>query len=392
MTPAARASAAISVLDGWLGGLAAEQALSRWSRGARYAGSGDRAAVRDLVFDVLRHMESAAQAGGAADGRGLVLGLLRLRGSDPASLFDGVGYGPEPLTEAETAFAERPLRPPEPGTDIPPWLREAIGLRAEDAAARDTLFAALCERAPVWLRVVLRRTTRDAAQARLDAEGIATRPDPGCDTALLVTGGARSLRGSAAYRDGLVELQDLSAQRAVASVPWPSRGRILDFCAGGGGKALAITDRTGAAVLAHDASERRMSDLPARAARAGVTIERLASGQAAARAPYEAVLCDVPCSGTGTWRRDPEAKWRLAPERLDELRQLQAHILDEAAPLVAEGGLLVYMTCSLLACEDEEQVAAFLRRAPGWRQEGARLDTPLSASDGFYTAILRRTA
>jgi 16S rRNA (cytosine967-C5)-methyltransferase len=390
MTPSARLSAAIAVLDDWLSGLAAEQALARWARGARYAGSGDRAAVRDLVYEALRRKAGAARMGCGDDGRALVLGLVRLRGDDPGTLFTGEGPAPAPLTAAELALAREATDPPDPSLDVPAWLREAVAARAPDAQARAALFAALGTRAPVWLRVATRRGGRDAARAALAEDGIGARPDPRCDTALEVVSGARRLRGASAYRDGRVELQDLSAQLAVAEVAWPAQGRILDFCAGGGGKALAVADRSGAEVFAHDISERRMSDLSRRARRAGVRIAELAPARAGERAPYDAVLCDVPCSGSGTWRRDPEAKWRLTPGRLDALVETQRTILDEAAALVGEGGLLVYMTCSLIARENEDQVAALLDRAPGWRAEGARIDTPLTASDGFYTAILRR--
>ncbi|MFW5642370.1 MAG: RsmB/NOP family class I SAM-dependent RNA methyltransferase, partial [Roseicyclus sp.] len=141
-----------------------------------------------------------------------------------------------------------------------------------------------------------------------------------------------------------------------------------------------------------DAVAARMSDLAPRAARAGVAIEVLPPGQAGRHAPHAAVLCDVPCSGSGTWRRDPEAKWRLTPGRLREFRVTQAAILDAAAPLVAPGGLLVYMTCSLLAAENEAQVEGLLARRPGWCLEATRIDTPLTASDGFFTAILRAPA
>jgi 16S rRNA (cytosine967-C5)-methyltransferase len=189
---------------------------------------------------------------------------------------------------------------------------------------------------------------------------------------------------------GLVELQDLSAQRAVAAVDWPAEGRILDYCAGGGGKALAIADRTGARVLAHDALPQRMADLPVRAARAGVAIDRIEGAELARHGPFDAVLCDVPCSGSGTWRRDPEAKWRLTPDRLDALLRMQADILDAAALRVRPGGRLVYMTCSLLRSEDEDQVARFLARSAGWSLAGMQVDTPLTASDGFFTAELRR--
>jgi 16S rRNA (cytosine967-C5)-methyltransferase len=235
-------------------------------------------------------------------------------------------------------------------------------------------------------------TCRSPAKARitaLAAEGIGTRAHPGSPTALEVTEGARRIRASQAYLDGLVELQDLSAQRAVAAVNWPDTGTILDYCAGGGGKALAIADRSAARILAHDSSAARMSDIAVRATRAGVSITVLRPGMAAGHAPFDAVLCDVPCSGSGTWRRDPEAKWRLTPKRLEDLLAAQTEILDEAALYVTPGGLLVYMTCSLLAEENEAQIDAFLARAPGWQRVGSLVDTPLTASDGFFTSVLR---
>ncbi|MCU4655210.1 RsmB/NOP family class I SAM-dependent RNA methyltransferase [Roseibacterium sp. SDUM158016] len=389
MTPGARLSAAIGVLDDWREGLAVEQALTRWARGARYAGSGDRAAVRDLVYAVLRRRASASRLGGGEEARALVLGLLRLEGTDPDTLFTGEGHAPAPLSEAERASAV--AGPSDPVVDVPGWLREPIGARAADAGGRAALFEAMTARAPVWLRVALRRGGRDDAQASLAAEGIETRADARCATALEVTAGARRVRASAAYRDGLVELQDLSAQRAVAGVPWPRTGRILDLCAGGGGKSLAIADGSDARVFAHDANPARMADLPVRAARAGVRIDRIGPDEVACAAPFEAVLCDVPCSGSGTWRRDPEAKWRLTPDRLQTLLAAQAGILDAAAPRIAEDGRLVYMTCSLLPQENEEQVSAFLDRHPDWTLDMTRLDTPLTASDGFFTAVFVRS-
>lgn len=388
MTPAARAAAAIDVLETWMTGVPVEPALTRWARGARYAGSGDRAAVRDLVYDALRQRGSAARLGGAETGRGLVLGVLRLRGTEPEDIFSGARHAPAVLSADERAHLDRTagLARLDPAEDIPAWLQAELAPRAEDPQA---LFAALSTRAPVWLRVALRRGSRAEAQRRLVADGIETRPHPACATALEVTQGARRVRNCDAYTEGLVELQDLSAQLAVASVDWPQQGRILDYCAGGGGKALAIADCSSARVLAHDASAARMSDLGARAARARVEIEVLPAGGAGRHAPYAAVLCDVPCSGSGTWRRDPEAKWRLTSERLDALRATQATILDAAADLVAPGGLLVYMTCSLLRAENEAQIAAFRDRRPDWHGMGQRIDTPLTASDGFFTAVLR---
>jgi 16S rRNA (cytosine967-C5)-methyltransferase len=384
MTPAARAAAAIALLDRILAGEPAERALTRWSREARYAGAADRAAVRDLVFDALRCRLSHGVLGGGRDGRALILGGLRARGEDPAEVFTGGPHAPAPLTAAEAA------PPPVPAgleaLDCPGWL--APELRRSLGAEFEPVLAALRSRAPVHLRVNLRAATREAAAAALAAEGIATRPHPLAATALEVTAGARRVRQSEAYRRGLVELQDAASQAVAAALPVPEGGRVLDLCAGGGGKTLALAARADADFAAHDADPRRMADLPARAARAGVRVRLISDPEA--EAPFDLVLCDVPCSGSGAWRRAPDAKWRLTPARLAELRARQAAILDRAATLVAPGGMLAYVTCSLLAAENGDQVAAFLSRRPGWRVASRRRLTPLDGGDGFYSAHLTR--
>ena len=382
MTPGARVQAAITVLDAWLAGAAIEQALTNWARGARYAGSGDRAGVRDHVYDVLRARGTCAALGGGQSGRALMIGLLRWQGQDLASVFNGVGHAPPSLDAAEIV---PPGAMPAPEVDVPDWLVPLLqaGLGTGLGAVLDQFR----QRAPLYLRVNTRKARRADVIARLAAEGITAIADEDVATALLVTSGARRIKSCDAYADGWLEPQDLSVQRALAAIDWP-KGRILDFCAGGGGKALAIAAASDAQVLAHDALPRRMADLPVRAGRAGVRIDLLAPGAAASHAPYAAVLCDVPCSGSGTWRRDPEAKWRLTPERLAELQALQASILGQAAPLVAPGGQLIYMTCSLFRDENEAQITAFLTANPGWRLAFCATDTPLTASDGFFHAVL----
>lgn len=385
MTPAARAAAAITVLDEWLGGKAAEQALTNWARGARYAGSKDRAAVRDLVYDALRARASCERLGGGLNGRAMILGLFRLQGADPNDIFNDAGYGPGALEPHETACLAEPVRI-DPVDDIPAWLQPRFASRAGDALS--DLAQALHMRAPLYLRVNTRKATRHAAIAALADQGVTCTGDPRVETALLVTSGARQVKSSQAYREGWIEPQDLSVQRAVMSVSWPD-GRILDYCAGGGGKALAIAALTGRRVLAYDAAPARMADLPVRAARAGAMIDIVHADRLAQAGAFAAVVCDVPCSGSGTWRRDPEAKWRLTPARLDALIALQAQILDEARHHVTPGGMLVYMTCSLFYDENEDQIAAFLARHPAWRCESVLVDTPLTASDGFFHAVLR---
>lgn len=373
----------MTVLDAILSCSPAEQALLRWSRASRFAGSGDRAAVRDLVFGALRRRDSLAALGGGMTGRGLILGALRAEGGDPAALFTGAGHAPAPLTAAEAAHQP----PPELPDDLPDWLRplwhEALG---SDAAA---VAEAMRHRAPVWLRVNLARVAPEAAAAALAAEGIETAPAPQLPSALRVLSGERKLAASHAYADGLVELQDLSAQLAADALPLGAGSRVLDYCAGGGGKSLALAARApGARITAHDALPQRMADLPARARRAGTKIDVTTRPTGT----FDLVVADVPCSGSGTWRRTPDAKWRLTPGDLEDLTRLQAEILAKVAPLVAPGGHLAYMTCSLLTAENAVQVAGFLGENSGFALRLQRLWTPLDASDGFFLALLQREA
>lgn len=391
MTPGARLSAAMTVLDAALTGEPLEKALTGWARASRYAGSGDRAAVRDLVYDAWRCRRSFAALGGAETGRGLVIGGLRARGEDPARLMTGEGHAPPPPGADEAGRA--PLPGPE-AFDLPDWIwplwQEGLGDGAE-AAARVAR-----HRAPVFLRVNLAQVTRDGAADALRAEGIGTRAHDHVKTALEVTDNARKVARSAPYLRGLVEVQDASSQAAVAALPLADGQRVLDFCAGGGGKALALADRAAQLgwsidLWAHDASPARLRDLPVRAARAGATI-RIADADPQSLGAFDLVLVDAPCSGSGTWRRDPDGKWRLTPARLAELKVLQAGILGAASARVADRGVLAYATCSVLSAETERQVAAFVERHPGWRIEEERVWHPTPQGDGFSLATLRRLA
>ena len=163
---------------------------------------------------------------------------------------------------------------------------------------------------------------------------------------------------------------------------------VLDQCAGGGGKTLAMAARAKLRLFAHDASPRRMADLPERAKRAGAKVVLTEAPEASA--PYDLVLVDAPCSGSGSWRRDPEGKWRITPEALAIIRETQSAILDRAALMLRTGGVLAYATCSLLERENGDQIRAFLARHPGWSLDRELRLTPLAGGDGFYLAILRR--
>jgi 16S rRNA (cytosine967-C5)-methyltransferase len=388
LTPAARVAAAIEVLDQILDGMAAEKALTVWARRSRFAGSGDRAALRDLVFDALRCKRSAAALGGAMTGRGLMLGLLRAEGGDPSAIFNGQGHAPAALDPAEQAAGRLPEPGPE-ACDMPDWLWpqfcDSLGERAEKIAR------ILQTRGPVMLRVNLRKASLFAAQAALADEGIVAEPDPIASTALHVQSGARKLAQTQAYLNGLVELQDGSSQAVMDMLDLPEHGKILDFCAGGGGKALAMAARSKARIWAHDVQASRMKDLPARTERAGVQIGILDQTEFADHAPFDLVLCDAPCSGSGAWRRAPEAKWALTAERLAELARIQDGILDQAEALVGANGCLAYATCSVLETENEARQAAFLARHPAWRCTFAQRWAPGPAGDGFFLAQFRRS-
>lgn len=386
MTPGARVQAAIELLDLIGDGEAADKALLSWARRSRYAGSGDRAAVRDHVFQALRCWRSYACLGGGETGRGRMIGALRDAGLDPAELFSGIGYAPAPLSEAESASGASP-----DGNavyDLPDWLmaefRASLGDGAETAAM------ALRERAPVMLRINSRHSSRDEVVDSLAEDGIKSAPHPIATTAIRVTDGARRVARSRAYVDGVVELQDGSGQAAIEGLDLTGVRTVLDYCAGGGGKSLALAARSDAQIFAHDIDPERMQDLPERAARAGVQIEVLETSDLRSKAPFDLVLCDAPCSGSGTWRRSPEAKWCLTPERLNELVRLQAEILNDAATLVAPGGRLVYSTCSVLKAENEESVKTFLNSTPDWICEGTRSFDISDGGDGFFVATMTR--
>ncbi|MFQ6548998.1 RsmB/NOP family class I SAM-dependent RNA methyltransferase [Aestuariibius sp. 2305UL40-4] len=381
MTPGGRAAAAIEVLDRILAGAAAEQALTTWGRNSRYAGSKDRAAVRDLVFSALRRRRSAAAMGGAEDGRGLILGLLRQNGQEPSGLFTGEGYAPDPLSVDEKA-ADWSALPPQVKADLPDWVYATFGRDLGDNA--DRVAAVLRERAPVHIRSNRRRISREAVAATLKQDGIEARPLVLSDTALEIGEGARRLRSTTLFADGQFELQDAASQALSDRVPLMPGGRFLDYCAGGGGKTLAIAARLDGDFFAHDANPQRLRDLPERAERAGIKVVILERPDGI----YDTVLCDVPCSGSGAWRRSPEAKWRLTPDRLAELRRVQADILDKAARRVAPGGILAYATCSLFHDENDMQVDEFLVRNHRFSLVQAFRWAPSDEGDGFYLAIL----
>ena len=382
MTPAARLSAAIEILDQILAGAHAEAALLRWSRASRYAGSGDRLGVRDLVYDALRRRSSFAALGGGLTGRGLILGGLRAAGTDADVLFDGVGHAPAKLTETDMGRAPVGAE----ALDLPDWL--VAPLQASLGKDFNAVCTLLQQRAPVFLRVNLTKSSQAHAIAALRGDGIDAVAAAGSNTALEVVGNARKIQTSTAYLSGAVELQDLSSQQVVEALPVVRNGKVLDYCAGGGGKVLAMAGLGMGRLFAHDAAPSRMRDIPARAKRAGAKVSIVENPDMSA--PYDLILCDAPCSGSGSWRRDPAGKWSLTADKLSDILTLQAKILDQAQALVAPNGTLAYATCSMLRAEDEDQAQGFLARNPDWRMLSQHRFSPLQGGDGFFLALFAR--
>ncbi|WHU03734.1 RsmB/NOP family class I SAM-dependent RNA methyltransferase [Sphingomonas sp. NIBR02145] len=393
MNPAARIQAAIDLLDKITAaardqGGSADTIIAKWFAERRYAGSKDRRAIRELVYDAIRMLGERPETGRAA--------MLALVGRRPEMVewFDGSPYGPAPIAPGEP-IAEAGV--------LPRWLAEAFAASGLDSDEQE----ALLERAPLDIRV----NTLKADPAVIQAEIPGSVPLP-CLPAGLRAPSDAPIEQLPSYKDGKLEVQDAGSQ-FVSLAAGVERGQhVIDLCAGGGGKTLALAAAMAnqGSILACDIDRPRLSRLMPRAERAGVGIvetrllnpnqERAMLADQAGRA--DVVLVDAPCSGTGTWRRNPEARWRLNPQRLDRYVATQRALLDIAADLVRPGGVLVHVVCSLLDAEGAGQAQAFLERNPGWTVEPLALGagtprgpgvrfTPLrDSTDGFFVARMRR--
>ncbi|WP_299443154.1 RsmB/NOP family class I SAM-dependent RNA methyltransferase [uncultured Rhodospira sp.] len=437
MTPGSRLHAALDLL----GEIAAsprpaDAVVQAYLRGRRYMGGGDRRAVTERVYGVLRrHARLGWWTGEGTPRERLIADLVLTDGLDAAALkalFTGKGHDPAPLTDDERALARRlfgqPLEPPEmpeaARLELPEWLAPLLA----DSLGEDwrAVVAALNGEAPLDLRANALKADRDGARAALAEAGIVAEDGPLAALALRVRGRV-ALAATAAFRDGLVEVQDVGSQVAAALVGAAPGLAVCDFCAGAGGKTLALAGAMGntGRLLACDVSATRLDRARVRLRRAGVHNAVLRALDESSRkwlkrqaGGFDRVLVDAPCTGTGAWRRNPDARWRLVSEDLSRLTGEQDAILARAARLVKPGGRLVYVTCSLLRAENEERVAAFLGGTAGaaftpvpvtdaWAEarqagtvtgpcpapEGAtalRLSPTAHDTDGFFVAVMAR--
>ncbi|WP_442678076.1 RsmB/NOP family class I SAM-dependent RNA methyltransferase [Sphingomonas sp. ASY06-1R] len=389
MTPSARLQAAIDIVDQVIfaasaGGAAADTLIARYFKTRRYAGSKDRRAVRELAYAAMRRAGEMP-----ASGRAALLGLAQDR-PELLGLFDGAPHCPAPITAGDV---------PAPAGLAPAWLADQLvkTLGADELPA-------LLERAPLDIRVNRLKATRDEMLAALpDAVAGSLSPD-----ALRLPEGT-NVEALPAFAAGKIEVQDEGSQLIAAACGAAPGRLIVDLCAGAGGKTLALAAAMEGKgrLIACDVDRPRLSRLPPRAERAGAGLielrllngSREREGLSDLNHAADVVLIDAPCSGTGTWRRNPESRWRLTPVRLDRLRSTQAEVLKIGAGLVRPGGRLVYAVCSLLDGEGRDQVDRFLHAHPGWARldplragrvhgAGRRLTPAHDGTDGFFIAVL----
>jgi 16S rRNA (cytosine967-C5)-methyltransferase len=428
MTPGARVAAAIEVLEDIIARRPpAPDALKDWGLAHRFAGSKDRAAISSLVFDALRRKASAAWIMQDETPRAIVIGALHLqRGLPPeeiAALYSGEGHSPAPLSDKESehlSAATLEGAPLHVAADIPEWLAPhflaAFGERTIEEGR------ALAQRAPIDLRVNRLKGTRDKALAALAHLNAA--PTPFSPLGLRISaspdGRGPALAAEPAFAKGLIEIQDEGSQLASLLCAATPGEQVLDLCAGGGGKTLALAAEmeNRGQIYATDTDGRRLMPIYKRLERANARNVQVRAPRGAAeilgdlRDRCDLVLIDAPCTGTGTWRRNPDAKWRIRPGALAERIKAQDDLLTRAADFLKPGGRIVYVTCSVLRDENEDRIGAFLQTHPQFALQSAettiaragleslqsfatnerdlRLSPATSHTDGFFVAMLTR--
>lgn len=411
MKPGARLLAAVEVLDDILRRhRPAADALADWGKSHRFAGSGDRAAIGNLVFDVLRRRLSLAATMQSEEPRALVLAAARstlgLNADGVAALADGSAHALAPLTDAEREHLNRGLPAESPThirADMPDWLGPSFARAFGDAVEAEGM--ALASRAPVDLRVNTLKADRDRVLKVLSR--FEPQPTPLSPLGVRMAppvGVARqpNVEAEPGHAKGWFEVQDEGSQIAALMAGATQRLQVLDLCAGAGGKTLALAAamRNTGQIYAYDASRQQLRPIFDRLKRAGVrNVQVLSAGDEAALDAlgprFDIVFIDAPCTGSGVWRRRPDAKWRVKPASLVERQVEQSRVLARGCALVKPGGRLVYVTCSLLPEENTDAVAAFLASAPDfaiepyadvWRR--ALPGEPPASADGRTDSLL----
>ena len=401
MQDISRAAAAINILDEYLKGYSLEKVLKQWFKKNRFAGSNDRRNIRDLVFDILRKrliLYYPFQINEYVEtGRVLVLSYLYLYKKGSFSLEDikGNKYLSPSINNDELIILNNINRlvkkaPKNISLNYPEFLEEKLSQSLGNNF--NVIMELFLKRAPVYLRINQNKINIKEAKIKLENQGILSEICPSSKYALKVLSGEKFIKNSSPYQLGEVELQDLSSQLTTELVQISSGKKILDFCAGSGGKALAIASRlrNEADIFAYDLNNLKYKNLYYRANKAGANITILDSMQLIKyKNFFDIVFVDAPCSGTGTWRRDPKIKWELNDQKLSLLTKNQYSIVKQACSYLKNGGFLIYVVCSLLEDEGDLIIRKYLFHHKNYSKVKSGIFHPINASDGFYFSVLK---
>jgi 16S rRNA (cytosine967-C5)-methyltransferase len=431
MTPAARLSAAVEIIDAIdAQRVPAAKALKEWGIAHRFAGSGDRAAIAGLVWDVLRRRASSAWIMQSDTSRARVLGMLKLeRGMDAdaiSALCDGGRFSLEALNESEkSALTSRTLNdaPAHIAGDYPEWLDGYLAQAFGDERVAEA--TAMARRAPLDLRVNMLKATREKILPSLKHLGAQATPWSPNGLRIELGADARNpgIHAEEDFIKGAVEVQDEGSQLAALLANARPGEQVIDLCAGAGGKTLALAAamQGKGRLIATDHDKRQLAPIYERLSRAGIhncdvrTPKGPNDTLSDIHASADLVLIDAPCTGTGTWRRNPDAKWRMRPGALEVRLKDQITVLDRAVDLVKPGGRIAYITCSVLPPENGDQIRSFVGRHPQfavvpsaqtlsvlWDKaedfaaamiqtpEGVLMTPRRTGTDGFFVSVLTR--
>ena len=379
----------IEILDTYLNEAKIDFVLKKWAIKHRFAGSSDRRKIKDIIFDIIRQKKSCEHVGGGFSGRNLLIGYLKLKGTELSSVFDNSKFGPEELTIKEQNInVDLSNLSNIYELDFPSWLIPI--LRRSLLNEFSNVVKTLRNRSHIQLRVNLKKISRLNAMKKLQKNNIECEINELCSTALNVLNGAQHILTSQCFENGFVELQDAGSQLVSGLIEINYNDKVLDMCAGAGGKSLAIScgAEQDATYFAWDVNFDRMKDIDARSKRAGVKIEKVI--KLSSKSFYNKIIIDAPCSGSGSWRRDPEGKWRLDEDILENYVKTQKELILKGLKLLAPRGQILYITCSILDIENDKLIDDLISSVLSLKLVRSISLVPSSKSDGFYGAVLEK--
>ena len=395
----AQANAAISILDDFLDGQNLNSILFNWKKNNRYAGSSDRESIRNIVFDILRVkktfisvLEKEKQP---INGRALVFLYSVFYALNLNEIFTGEKYGPKKLTIFEKKFLKiskknitRYFRIADNIPDfLIPEFKRSLGRKFKNA------MRLLERRAPISIRVNPLKSDISSILECLSLEGIERKKSKTVKYGINIIGNPRRLTQIQAFKDGGFEVQDLHSQKIIENLPVFENTKVLDYCAGAGGKILSIACslKGNGKFYIHDIDEKKLKEAVSRAMRAGVKFKRLeVENLQQYHCIFDCIIADVPCSGSGAWRRNPQQKWRITPESLNEILTRQTLILNEIKDLLKKNGYIFYVTCSVLKIENEDIIYKFLMENKNFSLLNKKNVTIDNHGDGFFCAVLQK--